>query len=201
MIRKLIRFCLRWRYSFFCDALPSWLIRRKGVTVGQRNRFWGLPIVSLAGNSTIRVGSDGVFCSRSEKTALGVNHAIILRTFRAGACLKIGDGAQMSGTTICCADQVTIGNRVFFGANVTVSDTDFHSLVPALRNSPHDAEHAKVQAVKIGDDVFIGMNATILKGVEIGSGAVIGAGSVVTRSVASNMIVAGNPARALGEVK
>jgi acetyltransferase-like isoleucine patch superfamily enzyme len=55
---------------------------------------------------------------------------------------------------------------------------------PAIRTAP----------VKIGDNVWIGMNAVILKGVNIGDNAVIAAGSVVSKSVAANTIVAGNPA-------
>jgi maltose O-acetyltransferase len=50
----------------------------------------------------------------------------------------------------------------------------------------------------IEDDVWIGFNSTILKGVTIGKGAVVGAGSVVTKDVAAYTIVAGNPAKAIG---
>jgi acetyltransferase-like isoleucine patch superfamily enzyme len=48
--------------------------------------------------------------------------------------------------------------------------------------------------VKIGDNVWIGMNAVILKGVTIGDNSVVAAGAVVTKSIAPNTIVAGNPA-------
>ena len=49
--------------------------------------------------------------------------------------------------------------------------------------------------VKIGNDVWIGSNATILPGVEIQDGAIIAAGSIVTKDVPKNAVVAGNPAR------
>lgn len=55
--------------------------------------------------------------------------------------------------------------------------------------------------VIIGDDVFIGARAIILKGVTIGDGAVIGAGSVVTKSIPPRVIAAGNPARIIKEIK
>ena len=58
-----------------------------------------------------------------------------------------------------------------------------------------------IRPVRIGNDVWIGANCTILPGVSIGDGAVIGAGSVVTRSVASQTIVAGSPARLLRQRK
>lgn len=51
------------------------------------------------------------------------------------------------------------------------------------------------RGVVVGDNVWIGVNVVVLDGVKIGSGAIVGAGSVVTKNVASNTIVAGNPAR------
>ena len=52
----------------------------------------------------------------------------------------------------------------------------------------------------IGDDVFVGMEALILKGVTVGEGAVVGAGSVVTQDVSPRTVVAGNPAQGVQEL-
>jgi acetyltransferase-like isoleucine patch superfamily enzyme len=81
-----------------------------------------------------------------------------------------------------------------FGADAMVVDTDFHPLHPEGRwRAPLSA--AGSRPVSIGDDVFVGARAVILKGVHIGNGAVIGAGAVVTRDVPAYAVVAGNPAR------
>ena len=53
------------------------------------------------------------------------------------------------------------------------------------------------KTIKIGNDVWIGMNACVLPGVEIGDGAIIGAGSVVTKDVPAYAIVVGNPAKVI----
>jgi len=62
-------------------------------------------------------------------------------------------------------------------------------------------QDAKIAPVVIEDDVFIGMNCLVLKGVTLGRGCVVGAGSVVTRDVPPGMVAAGNPAKVIGEVR
>jgi acetyltransferase-like isoleucine patch superfamily enzyme len=136
--------------------------------------------------------------STARANPLGANHAVILCTWQAGAVLEIGADFGMTGGSICAAQRITIGDRVAVGANTTILDTDFHPLDPGQRRS--DPQAARTAAVVIEDDVFIGMNCLILKGVRIGQGSVVGAGSVVTRDVPAGAIVAGNPARVIGQV-
>lgn len=93
-------------------------------------------------------------------------------------------------------ERIDVGDRVLLGANVLITDTDFHPLDPAVRRETPQAG-ARAPVV-IEDDVFIGTQAVILKGVHIGRGAVVGAGAVVTRAVPAGAIVAGNPARIVG---
>lgn len=101
---------------------------------------------------------------------------------------------------------VTIGNYCSFAPGVSVlsqRDHDIH------RTSTYPF-HEKLGLgnpgcatgkgpIKIGNDVWVGMNATILSGVNIGDGAVIGAGSVISKDVRPYSIVAGNPAKEIGQ--
>ena len=104
----------------------------------------------------------------------------------------------MTGGTLCAAERITIGDNVTVGANSTIVDTDFHPIEPESRRlTPQDA---KTDPIVIEDDVFIGMNCLVLKGVHIGRGSTVGAGSVVTRDVPPGVIVAGNPARVVQEL-
>jgi len=98
----------------------------------------------------------------------------------------------LTGSVIVAEDHVSVGNRVLIGANVTITDTDFHPLDPQERQE--DINAGRSAPITIGDDVFIGMNSLILKGVAIGDGSVVGAGSVITQDVPAHTIVAGNPA-------
>jgi carbonic anhydrase/acetyltransferase-like protein (isoleucine patch superfamily) len=191
----------RYLADLYIRVVMQKMWRCQGVNLEDDIIWLGKPVLSLAKGSSMRIGANCVFCSRSSQTALGVNHPMVLRTLLPHAQLHIGAGARMSGTTICAAEQVIIGNRCVIGSNVTIADTDFHSLDPDTRSSDDDAGFAVHKPVEIGDDVFIGGGSIILKGVRIGAGAVIGAGSVVTGAVPEMTIVAGNPARPIGSVQ
>jgi acetyltransferase-like isoleucine patch superfamily enzyme len=99
---------------------------------------------------------------------------------------------------------------VVIGWNATLADTDFHPIAPAERIadaiacSPlaHGRPRPEIlrRPVIIEDDVWIGPNATILKGVRLGAGCFIEAGALVTHDVPPHARVAGNPAQVIGEV-
>ena len=105
-------------------------------------------------------------------------------------------------------ENITIGSHCLVSWNVGIADSDFHPLEPAQRlvdaqalapyfkNRPPRPK-LKTAPVKISDNVWIGMNAVILKGVTIGENSVVAAGSVVTKNVEANTVVAGNPAVAV----
>ena len=97
----------------------------------------------------------------------------------------------------CCKFQdqggIFIGNGVLIGHNVTLATLN-HDERPQFRQNIYP------KPIKIGDNVWIGSNATILQGVTIGDGAIIGANAVVTKDVPENTIVAGVPAKIIRKV-
>jgi len=175
--------------------LVSARLKYAGVDIGPGVSLIGQPIVDMAGRGSILIGKGSTLISSSRWTALGVSRPVILRTLLPGARITIGSDVGMSGTTICSARAVTVGDRVLFGADVMVADTDFHPLDDYPRTGrpiPAPSEHDEVA---IGSDVFVGARSIILKGTTIGDGAVIGAGSVVAHDVPAKAVVAGVPAR------
>jgi acetyltransferase-like isoleucine patch superfamily enzyme len=172
----------------------AWLgLRWCGVQAGPGWRFYGLPIWQRHRDSVLALGARASLRSSVRSNPLGPAHPCVLSTRRAGAVLRIGDDFGMTGGSIVCEQAVTIGQRVLVGANCVITDTDFHPLDPIARRE--DPTRGQTAPVVIGDDVFIGMGAIILKGVTIGPGSVIGAASVVTRDVPAGAVCAGNPAR------
>ncbi|MGN0623136.1 MAG: sugar O-acetyltransferase [Oscillospiraceae bacterium] len=85
---------------------------------------------------------------------------------------------------------IFIGDGVLIGHNVVLATLN-HDMSPEKRRGMCP------KPIRIGKNVWIGSNSTVLPGVTIGDNAVIGAGSVVTRDVPENMVAAGNPARVI----
>lgn len=165
---------------------------------GKDWRLTGIPIIQKHRKSTMIFGAGLGLRSLTRSNPLGPNHPVILCTWSANSLLEIGENFAMTGGALCAAEKIVIGDDVNIGANTTIIDTDFHPLDPVLRRTTPQA--AETSPVIIENDVFIGMNCLILKGVTIGKNTVVGAGSVVPHNIPSGVIAAGNPAKVLREL-
>ena len=170
-----------------------------GVPWGDGWRVLGMPIIQRHRASEISLGDDLSLRSWPRTNPLVPHHPVVLATRSPEASIRIGSGCGFTGTTLVAAVGIQIGDRVQVGANASIVDTDFHPLHPVDRESDFNA--GRSAPIYIKDDVFIGMDSLVLKGVTIEEGSVVGAGSVVTRDVPSFTIVAGNPAREVGSVR
>lgn len=192
-LRRSYRFLSRNIRTLFFDAIGKLFFRSHGIEVGDGLRLYGFPIASIADGSFVRFGRNCRLRSESDGNAIGVNHPVVIRTFSEQARLIVGDEFGMSGGSITAVGEIRIGDRVMIGSNVVISDTDFHSIRFSDRDLPPD--QFVHRDVVIGDDVWIGADTYVCKGVSIGRGAVVEAKSVVTRDVPACSIFAGNPAR------
>lgn len=181
-------------------ALPRirLLFALQGIPWGRGWRLYGMPLIQRYRGSAIALGDRLELRSWRSANPLTPVRPVVLATRRRGARIEIGDDCGLTGTAIVAFERVAIGNRVLVGANTTIVDSDFHSLAPGERCLGGDA--AAAREVVIGDDVFLGLQCIVLKGVRIGCGAVVGAGSVVTRSIPAGVVAAGNPARVVGRL-
>lgn len=110
------------------------------------------------------------------------------------AKLTLGRGYINSGCVIACANIITIGDEVAIARGVHIYDSDHHQLLDECGHQTN-----LPAPVIIGDHVWIGVGAIILKGVTIGDGAVIAAGAVVTHDVPPGCMAAGSPAQVIKE--
>ena len=128
---------------------------------------------------------------------------------RDGSILEIGGDTYIGASQIVCAERIAIGSGVLISWGVTIVDHDSHSIdwvnrkddVRRWYKGQKDWTGVKSAPVVISDRAWIGFNATILKGVTIGEGAIIAACSVVTKDVAPYTVVAGNPARLVKQLE
>ena len=125
-------------------------------------------------------------------------------TFAHGGKIEIGSWCYVGeNSRIWSASLVQIGNRVLIAHNVNIFDNLTHPLNAAERHKQIQEMFTRghprqldldERPVRIEDDAWIGAGAFVMRGVKIGARAVVAAGSVVTKDVAADVVVAGNPA-------
>ena len=167
----------------------------KAVNIGTGCNFYGIPYVYVYKSGKIQIGKRCTFRSRECSNHMGLNHRCILSVTYTEKCkdakLIIGDQCGFSGVTIWCFKEIIIGNNVRVGANTIIMDGDAHDDDP--RTTPPEA-------IRIEDNVFIGVNCIIKKGVIIGANSVIGMNSVVTKNIPANVIAVGIPAKVIRKI-
>ena len=184
-IKQFTQLTMREKIAYLTQYIRGLLLRHKIST----------PTMTLAGKNVqinIRNGSfeagQVLFLARD----IGISISGSEHKF---AQLKIGDRTHIQERAhINYANSITIGSRCAISWDCEIMDTDIHKIIvnqTVLENS---------RPVVIGDRVWIGARAIILKGVNIGDGAIVAAGSVVTRDVPGRTLVAGNPAKVIREI-
>lgn len=156
-------------------------------------RFYGLPIIGKRG--TIIIGKKFIACSDPRRNSMGVFQRVIINAVSRQSRITIGDNVGISGCSIASVTSISIGNNVLVGTGALIVDYDGHAVDPRERLS---GGCGVSKAVVIGENVYIGARAIILKGVTIGEGSVIGAGAIVTKNIPPFSIACGNPAKVIG---
>ena len=197
VVRACYRKWLRLKYWIGAPLDWYWCVSQ-GVCWHKGWRLHGRPIFRRRGRGAkIIIGKGFSAHSVSGGNAIGVFQPAIISAWGENALVVLGEDVGVSGSSITAEQHIEIGDRVMIGAGSLILDSDAHPLDPVSRRKH---ARAKTAPIIIGDDVFIGARAIILKGVKIGRGAVVAAGSVVTKDVAAGLIVGGNPARQIGTV-
>lgn len=165
-------------------TIPTYfLLFLKSLELRKRWLFCGFPSISCGKNSVMKIGENCRFMSLSTGNRVGLSHRCILTTAD-DAVLMIGNKCSFSGVSIRCFERITLGNNVRVGANCLIIDGDAHQ---------DDPRSGKNRPIVIENNVWLGANVVVKKGVRIGRNSVIGMNSVVNKDIPANCIAIGNP--------
>lgn len=178
-------------YFFVITQIVRMTWRMCGVKFGKNLRFTGWCQMVRFEGSKIIIGNNVHFSSSSFRNHIGLNRKCSITTESQDAILTIGDNCGFSSTNICSFKSIKIGRNVRVGANSVIMDSDFHN---------DDARVGGPRPIQIEDNVWIGANVVVMKGVHIGQNCIIGMNSVVTKDIPSNSIAAGVPCKVIKSV-
>jgi len=196
--------------SIICLAIMKikrqFLSRFKGTVCLVWMRFCGVEIssnVCMRGwcffwknpKAQLKIGQGVHFNAGMVENPVSGGNKLVLVAGHEGAHLSIGKDSAISASIIYARSSISIGERVMIGAGCAIYDNDFHSIHSYDRR--HGNKNIGVAPVVIENDVWLGAEVTILKGVRIGKGSVVGAKSLVTQDIPEGVLVAGNPARVI----
>ena len=173
------------------------LMRLNSIEFGNNVKALGgvVPILRINRFSKVSIGNNCIFNSFND-VAWYCKSCIWTRP---NAILKIGNNTGLNGALIYCSSRITIGDYVMIGGGSKIFDTDFHPLFFVQRRAP-SLYTVSSSPIVIGDDVFVGANCIILKGVHIGARSIVAAGSVVTKNIGEDELWGGNPAKFIKKI-
>lgn len=194
-ILKLFSFPSAFRIRF-SPMLNRAFFRARGVKFGSNMTILGN--IKVINKGSITIGDNFMFVSGESISPISSN---LQGSFyvEEGGEVSIGNNVGMTSTRMWIAKGLTVGDNVKVGANVLLMDTDTHQVDYLQRREGHGPIASA--PITIEDDVWIGAQCIILKGVTIGARSVIGAGSVVTKDIPADCIAAGNPCRVIRSLK
>lgn len=187
-------------HNFMCkfySVLFHFILWINNVSIGSNLKvkyaipsFWR----QYGGDSKVVIGNNATFISYGDQSYNCKCKIMIEKD----AKLSIGHHSGFNGVLIYCQESITIGNYVKVGGGTRIFDTDHHSLDWEERRSMD--KKVKHSPIVIEDDVFIGTNCIIGKGVTIGARSIIAAGSVVVKSIPEDCIAGGNPCKVIKNI-
>ncbi|MEI6285442.1 MAG: DapH/DapD/GlmU-related protein [Bacillota bacterium] len=184
------------------NRIRLWMLRKQNRNILIKNRIIILgdfPYFKLFKGSKCIIHNNVVINSDFRKTNTALAYKCKFAMGYEGI-IEIGENTHLNGVSITAYKNVKIGRDCQIASATFITDTDFHPVDPVERlkqvtKKPFNLDTVNKKEVIIGDNVWIGWGAIILKGVEIGNNSIVAAGSVVTGKFPDNVIIAGNPAK------
>jgi acetyltransferase-like isoleucine patch superfamily enzyme len=186
--------------KLFCTKIQdkiTTLIYLTETTCGENVTFLSSSKISnIRGDSqSIKIGSNSIIKGE-------------LLTYKHGGQINIGKDFFLGENSRIWSDtKIEIGDRVLISHNVNIHDNNSHPINNLLRAQHfakiRDDGHPSIdpglngKPIKIGNDVWIGFNCILLKGIKIGDRSIIAAGTIVLKDVLPDSIIGGNPVKSI----
>lgn len=147
-------------------------------------------------NNKLNIGNNVYLRSKSAGYHAGMPFPTNILIDKSGAECTIGDNCRINGVYIHSQKNIVIGNNTVIASGVNIIDVNGHETYSLNRTVGRDT----AKEIIIGNNVWIGLNAIILKGTYIGDNSIVSAGSVVQGSFPNNSLIQGNPAKLVKEL-
>jgi len=173
------------------------LFYRNRIRIGNNSLIDLNTSVTVHPNGKIKIGNGVLLRSNKNGYHAGMPFSTTLLLDTENACLQIEHGVKINGAYIHAQKEIVIGKNSVIASGVNIIDSNGHQTISHNRTLERD----KPRSIFIGENVWIGLNSIILKGTKIGNNSIIGAGSVVQGIFPENVIIKGNPAVVVKEIR
>lgn len=170
----------------------NYLSHRKGIEMDKETVvYYKSRIINLCKMGGIKIGSSCRIGNSSQGYHSGMPFYTTLLNDGVNSNISVGSNCRINGAYIHAQKGIEIGDNCVIAAGVSIMDCNGHEVISSDRTKGRDIP----QAIKIGNNVWIGLNVIILKNTLIGDNCVVAAGSVVKGIFPENSLIMGNPAR------
>lgn len=187
---------LRKLFSIWCLLNIKLVLFLYNIPHGKVMTGGGLTKIIMGRKSRLILGDNINFANYWE---VGWNSYCYIRIKNEGK-VKIGNNVGINSSGIFCDNSITIGDNVHIGGGCQIFDTNFHNMNYIERRDPDLNNISLTAPVVIEEDVFIGSSCIVGKGVTIGARSIVAAGSVVIKSIPSDELWGGNPAKFIKKI-
>lgn len=179
-------FCVRAIMYLLSYLHTAWIKRKKGVIIGNGTRiFYKSAILNWSQNGRVLVGDNSMIGRYKLGYHAGMPFYTTLLTDGENSKIIIGDNCRINGAYIHAKKSISIGDNCVIASGVNIIDSNGHEVKSNNRTVGRD----EPSEIVIGNNVWIGLNAIILKDTQIGDNSIVAAGTVVKGYYGANSII------------
>lgn len=169
-----------------------YLSHRKGIKINKETViFYKSRVINICKIGGVEIGASCRIDTSSRGYHSGMPFYTSILNDGVNSNISVGNNCRINGAYIHAQERIEIGNNCVIAAGVSIMDCNGHEVISSDRTKGRDIP----QAIKVGNNVWIGLNVIILKNTLIGDNCVVAAGSVVKGIFPENSLIMGNPAR------